>query len=229
MNAQALQDLGCLLTPEQIYSPDMPSIKDAIVQFGGGCTAEIISDEGLLVTNHHCGYSSIQGLSSPEHNYLEDGYWAMNRSQELPVPGLTVRFLQSMTDVTAQVQKLEKKSPEDQEAGITYIVDQAKADNPNCQVVITSFYNDNMYYLIIYKVYRDVRFVGAPPASSGKFGGDTDNWMWPRHTCDFSMFRVYAGPDTCQCRGHGFNPWSRKIPHDMQQLSPCATITEPVP
>ena len=195
MNAQALQDLGCLLTPEQIYSPDTPSIKDAIVQFGGGCTAEIISNEGLLVTNHHCGYSSIQGLSSPEHNYLEDGYWAMNRSQELPVPGLTVRFMQSMTDVTAQVSSLEKKSPEEQEAGIQYLVDQAKAANPNCTAVISSFYNDNAYYLIIYKIYRDVRFVGAPPASSGKFGGDTDNWMWPRHTCDFSMFRVYAGPD----------------------------------
>ena len=195
MNAQALQDLGCLLTPEQIYSPDKPSIKDAIVQFGGGCTAEIISDEGLLVTNHHCGYSSIQALSSPEHNYLEDGYWAMNRNQEIPVPGLTVRFMQSMTDVTAQVNKLEGKSPDQQEAGIMAIVDQAKADNPNCTAVISSFYNDNVYYLIVYKIYRDVRFVGAPPASSGKFGGDTDNWMWPRHTCDFSMFRVYAGPD----------------------------------
>ena len=195
MNAQALQDLGCLLTPEQIYSANKPSIKDAIVQFGSGCTAEIISDEGLLVTNHHCGYSSIQGLSSPEHNYLEDGYWAMNRNQEIPVPGLTVRFMQSMTDVTKQVMKLEKKSPEQQEAGIQEIVDQAKADNPNCTAVITSFYNDNVFYLIIYKIYRDVRFVGAPPASSGKFGGDTDNWMWPRHTCDFSMFRVYAGPD----------------------------------
>ena len=195
MNAQALQDLGCLLTPDQIYSQDKPSIKDAIVQFGGGCTAEIISDEGLLVTNHHCGYASIQGLSSPEHNYLEDGYWAMNRNQEIPVPGLTVRFMQSMTDVTAQVMKLEKKSPEQQEAGIMAIVDQAKADNPNCTAVISSFYNDNVFYLIVYKIYRDVRFVGAPPASSGKFGGDTDNWMWPRHTCDFSMFRVYAGPD----------------------------------
>ena len=195
MNAQALQDLGCLLTPEQIYSADKPSIKDAIVQFGSGCTAEIISDEGLLVTNHHCGYGSIQGLSTPEHNYLEDGYWAMNRNQELPVPGLTVRFMQSMTDVTKQVMKLEKKSPEQQEAGIQAIVNQAKADNPNCTAVISSYYNDNVFYLIIYKVYRDVRFVGAPPASSGKFGGDTDNWMWPRHTCDFSMFRVYAGPD----------------------------------
>ena len=195
MNAQALQDLGCLLTPDQIYSQDKPSIKDAIVQFGGGCTAEIISNEGLLVTNHHCGYSSIQGLSSPEHNYLEDGYWAMTRNQEIPVPGLTVRFMQSMTDVTSQVMKLEKKSPEEQEAGIQAIVDQAKADNPHCTAVISSFYNDNVFYLIIYKIYRDVRFVGAPPASSGKFGGDTDNWMWPRHTCDFSMFRVYAGPD----------------------------------
>ena len=195
MNAQAMADLGCLLTPDQIYSTKHASLKDAIVQFGGGCTGEIISDEGLLVTNHHCGYSSIQGLSSTEHNYLEDGFWAMKRSEEIPVPGLTVRFLQSMTDVTSAVQKLEKKSEQEQEAGIKKLVDQAQKANPHCQVTITSFYNENVFYLIVYKIYRDVRFVGAPPASSGKFGGDTDNWMWPRHTCDFSMFRVYAGPD----------------------------------
>ena len=186
MNADALRNLGSRLTPEQIYSVNHSSIKDAIVQFGGGCTGEIISGSGLLVTNHHCGYGSIQGLSSTEHNYLEDGYWASSREEELPVPGLTVRFLQSMTDVTdtlaagASRQKL--------------ILDAQKA-NPNCQVRITSFYNENVFYLIVSKIYRDVRFVGAPPASSGKFGGDTDNWMWPRHTCDFSMFRVYAGPD----------------------------------
>ena len=186
MNADALQNLGSRLTPEQIYSVNHSSIKDAIVQFGGGCTAEIISGSGLLVTNHHCGYGSIQALSSTEHNYLEDGYWAMDRSEELPVPGLTVRFLQSMTDVTDDLAAGK---------GRQELIAAAEQENPNCQVRIVSFYNDNVQYLIVSKIYRDVRFVGAPPASSGKFGGDTDNWMWPRHTCDFSMFRVYAGAD----------------------------------
>lgn len=194
MNVQAMADLGCRLSPDQIYSINHSSIKDAIVQFGGGCTGEIISDEGLLVTNHHCGYSSIQKLSTPEQNYLEDGYWAMNRGQELPVPGLTVRFLKSMTDVTSQVLK-NSKTDEEKEEYIKSLEEKAKADNPHCTATVQSFYNDNVYYLIVSKIYRDVRFVGAPPQSSGKFGGDTDNWMWPRHTCDFSMFRVYAGPD----------------------------------
>ena len=186
MNSDALLNLGSRLTPEQIYSVNHSSIKDAIVQFGGGCTAEIISNDGLLVTNHHCGYSSIQGLSSTEHNYLEDGYWAMSREEELPVPGLTVRFLQSMTDVSDEL-----AAGADRQA----LIAAAEKENPNCQVRIVSFYNDNVQYMIVSKIYRDVRFVGAPPASAGKFGGDTDNWMWPRHTCDFSMFRVYAGPD----------------------------------
>ena len=186
MNAGAMQNLGCRLTPEQIYSVNNSSIKDAIVQFGGGCTGEIISGRGLLVTNHHCGYGAIQGLSSTEHNYLEDGYWAASLADEIPVPGLTVRFLQSMTDVTDTLAKGANRQA---------LVKDAQAANPNCQVRITDFYNGNVQYLIVSKVYRDVRFVGAPPASSGKFGGDTDNWMWPRHTCDFSMFRVYAGPD----------------------------------
>ncbi|MBQ9477027.1 MAG: S46 family peptidase [Bacteroidales bacterium] len=186
MNSDALLNLGSRLTPEQIYSVNHSSIKDAIVQFGGGCTAEIISNDGLLVTNHHCGYSSIQGLSSTEHNYLEDGYWAMSREEELPVPGLTVRFLQSMTDVSDEL-----AAGADRQA----LIAAAEKENPNCQVRIVSFYNDNVQYMIVSKIYRDVRFVGAPPASAGKFGGDTDNWMWPRHTCDFSMFRVYADPD----------------------------------
>jgi len=186
MNADALRNLGSRLTPEQIYSVNHSSIKDAVVQFGGGCTAEIISGSGLLVTNHHCGYASIQALSSTEHNYLEDGYWAMNAGEELPVPGLTVRFLQSMTDVTDELAAGKDRRE---------LISAAEQENPNCQVRIVSFYNDNVQYLIVSKIYRDVRFVGAPPAASGKFGGDTDNWMWPRHTCDFSMFRVYAGAD----------------------------------
>ena len=186
MNADALRNLGSRLTPEQIYSVNHSSIKDAIVQFGGGCTGEIISGSGLLVTNHHCGYGQIQALSSTEHNYLEDGYFAMSRAEELPCPGLTVRFLQSMQDVTDELAAGKSRQE---------LIAAAEKENPNCQVRITSFYNENVFYLIVSKIYRDVRFVGAPPASSGKFGGDTDNWMWPRHTCDFSMFRVYAGPD----------------------------------
>ena len=209
MNAQAMADLGCRLTPEQIYSINNSSLKDAIVHFGGGCTGEMISDKGLVITNHHCGYSNIQALSTPEHNYLEDGYWAMNLSEELPARGLSVTFLQSMTDVTDVLQKAydstlkankkaenkEELAEAAMEAAAEALADKAEADNPHCTARVTSFYNGNVFYLIVYKTYTDVRFVGAPPASSGKFGGETDNWMWPRHTCDFSMFRVYAGRD----------------------------------
>lgn len=209
MNSKAMENIGCRLTPEQIYDINHNSLKDAIVQFGSGCTGEIISDKGLLVTNHHCGYGSIQKLSSPEHNYLEDGFWAMKNTEEIPVPGLTVRFLQSMTDVTDILEKARtaalkefKDSTNAEEladkaytAAHKQLIETAKKANPNCNVRIVSFYNNNVFYLIIDKIYKDVRFVGAPPASMGKFGGETDNWMWPRHTCDFSMFRVYAGKD----------------------------------
>ena len=192
-NADAMRNIGCRLTAEDIYSINKTSLKDAIVQFGGGCTGEIISDEGLLVTNHHCGYSSIQRLSTPEHNYLEDGFWALSKADELPVPGLSVTFMRSMQDVTSVFRGL--KDSKEVEAKKAEIEKAAKADNPNCEAEVTSFYNSNVYYLIVYKIYKDVRFVGAPPVSMGKFGGETDNWMWPRHTCDFSMFRVYAGAD----------------------------------
>lgn len=211
MNGKAMKELGLKLTPKQIYDINNASLKDAIVQFGGGCTGEIISNEGLLVTNHHCGYGSIQKLSTPEHNYLEDGYWAMDRSKELPVKGLSVSFLQHMVDVTDILDKayseafevykdstdakreefaLRMKSEKAKE-----LVDSERKTNSNCKVSIQNFYNDNVYYLIVYKEYKDIRFVGAPPASVGKFGGETDNWMWPRHTGDFSMFRVYANKD----------------------------------
>ena len=172
------------------------SLKDAIVQFGGGCTGEIISGEGLLVTNHHCGYGNIQKLSSIEHDYLKDGYWAMNRSEELPCQGLTVTFLEYMQDVTSVMDKAMKKGGEEAVAkAADELMEQAEKQNPYCTARVTSFYNSNVYYLIVYKIYRDVRFVGAPPSSIGKFGADTDNWMWPRHTGDFSMFRVYADKD----------------------------------
>ena len=206
MNGKAMKELGCELTPKQIYDINNTSLKDAIVQFGGGCTGEIISSEGLLVTNHHCGYGNIQKLSSVEHDYLKDGYWAMNRNEELPCEGLTVTFLEYMQDITGILEKTEKKArkqfKDDDEkvmeavtAKIDALVKEAEDNNPHCEVEVQPFYNDNVYYLIVYKVYRDVRFVGAPPSSIGKFGADTDNWMWPRHTGDFSMFRVYADKD----------------------------------
>ncbi len=209
MNGKSMQELGCELTPEQIYSINKTSLKDAIVQFGGGCTGEIISANGLLVTNHHCGYSNIQKLSGIGHDYLKDGYWAMNTSEELPCEGLSVTFLESMTEVTNVLEKAREKAEKKykgeenaeemiaaavQEAR-TKLIEDARADNPHCTATISAFYNSNVYYLIVYKIYRDVRFVGAPPSSIGKFGADTDNWMWPRHTGDFSMFRVYADKD----------------------------------
>ena len=187
MNKKDLKAAGCKLTPQEIYNINKSSLKDAIVQFGGGCTGEMISNQGLLVTNHHCGYGSIQGLSTDEHNYLMEGYWANERAEEIPVPGLNVTFLVSMEDVTAKVE-----ASEDKEAVRKELVDAATEKNPGCRAVVTGFYNENVYYLILYRTYTDVRFVAAPPASMGKFGGETDNWMWPRHTCDFSMFRVYA-------------------------------------
>jgi len=207
MNSKAMKDLGCKLSAKQIYDMNNSSLKDAIVQFGGGCTGEIISSDGLLITNHHCGYGSIQKLSSVEHDYLKDGYWAMNRSEELPCEGLTVTFLEYMKDVTESIEKASKKAMKKYrdstnveelaakaaEKAIEEMVADAKKRNPDCNVDIVPFYNDNVIYLIVSKEYKDVRFVGAPPSSIGKFGADTDNWMWPRHTGDFSMFRVYAG------------------------------------
>ena len=184
LNGKDLRAAGCKLTPEQIYSINKTSLKDAIVIFGGGCTGEMISDEGLLVTNHHCGYSSIQSLSTDENNYLMDGYWAKSLGEEIPCPGLTVTFLVSMEDVTRVI--------EEGTISAEALTEAAEGANPGCHARVTGFYNDNVHYLIVYRTYRDVRFVGAPPASMGKFGGETDNWMWPRHTCDFSMFRVYA-------------------------------------
>ena len=190
LNGKDLKAAGCKLTPEEIYSINKTSLKDAIVHFGGGCTGEIISQQGLLVTNHHCGYSSIQGLSTDEHNYLMDGYWAKSYAEELPCPGLSVTFLVSMEDVTSAVEQADDPRAKREE-----LQQAAEEANPGCEIRITGFYNDNVHYLIVYKTYTDVRFVAAPSASLGKFGGETDNWMWPRHTCDFSMFRVYAGKD----------------------------------
>lgn len=191
---------GMKLTPEDIYNLNKPSLKDAICQFGGGCTGEIVSGEGLLFTNHHCGYGSIQKLSSVDHDYLKNGFWAKSKDQELPCNGLTATFLLRIEDVTAQINKTVSDTlPEQKRIDAIRKISTEIADNvkrgTNYEAFVRSFFGGNTYYLMVFEVYKDVRFVGAPPSSIGKFGGDTDNWMWPRHTGDFSVFRVYAGKD----------------------------------
>ena len=178
-----MRKMGFKLKADDIYSDSKASLKDAVVQFGGGCTGEFISAEGLLITNHHCGYGSIQKLSSVEHDYLTYGYWAMSRDEELHVPGLTVTLLVSMEDVTERIAAGESEAEIVKEAKEKHNADKAK---------IEPIYYGNQKVLYVYRTYRDVRLVGAPPSSIGKFGGDTDNWVWPRHTGDFSIFRVYA-------------------------------------
>lgn len=181
-----MRSKGFRLKADDVYSTEKASLKDAVVQFGGGCTGEFISSQGLLLTNHHCGYSSIQKLSSVEHDYLTYGYWAKSQSEELPVPGLTVSLLVSMEDITERMAAGE--NPEAIKADAT-------AKGEGMRATIESMYYGNRQYLFVYQTFRDVRLVGAPPSSIGKFGGDTDNWMWPRHTGDFSIFRVYADAD----------------------------------
>ena len=201
LNNKKLAELGFKISAKDIYDINKSSLKDAIVHFGGGCTGEIISGEGLLLTNHHCGYGVIQRLSTVENDYLQNGFWAMNREQELPSPGLTVTFLESFTDVTNEVVKATaavENTPEFAKALQAVsddIIKRAVGDNKYLRGRVSSFYGGNAYYLVVTKTYTDIRFVGAPPSSIGKYGADTDNWMWPRHTGDFSMFRVYADKD----------------------------------
>lgn len=198
-----MQALGLKLQDYDIYSPDSASLKDAVVIFGGGCTGEVVSPDGLVLTNHHCGYGSIQQHSTLEHDYLTDGFWAATRDQELPNPGLKVTFIDKIDDVTDYVkQELTKDTDPNSMNFLSpkYLNELAEArigekflqENPGTEVEIKAFYGGNKYYMFTKKVYSDVRFVGAPPSSIGKFGADTDNWMWPRHTGDFSVFRVYA-------------------------------------
>ena len=193
-----MQSKGCRLSAEDIYSVNQACLKDAVVLFGSGCTGELVSDRGLLLTNHHCGYSFIQRHSSVEHDYLKDGFWAMNSSQELPNPGLTVSFLEKMEDVTALVLKGYKpKMTEEQRANLieknsNKLIEQVTKGQNGIKASVEALYYGNQYFLFVFKEYRDVRLVGAPPSSIGKFGGETDNWMWPRHTGDFSIFRIYA-------------------------------------
>lgn len=196
-----MQEKGFRLDADDIYSINQASLKDAVVLFGRGCTGELISPEGLLLTNHHCGYGQIQQHSSVEHDYLKDGFWAMNRSEELPNKGLTVSFLERMDDVTAQVlngytpDMTEVQRVELVKKNSQALIDEAVKEGKGLRATVEALYYGNQYFLFLYREYADVRLVGAPPSSIGKFGGDTDNWMWPRHTGDFSMFRIYADKD----------------------------------
>ena len=201
LNLKDMEAKGLKLTAEDIYSVNNSSLKDAIVIFGGGCTGEIVSPNGLLFTNHHCGFGSIQALSSVEHDYLKNGFWATNTSEELPAPGLRVTFIRHVEDVTKSVLKGTKDnmSYEERENKISKNTDalQKKMDKKyeGKTVVIKPFFGGNQYFMFVTEIYKDVRLVGTPPYAIGKFGGETDNWMWPRHTGDFSVFRVYAAPD----------------------------------
>ncbi|MGQ1891424.1 S46 family peptidase [Thermophagus sp. OGC60D27] len=199
-NIEEMQSMGFKLTAEDIYSINKASMKDAVMIFGGGCTGELISDQGLIITNHHCGFSSIQSHSSVEHDYLTDGFWAMSKEDELPNPGLTVTFLKYMKDVTDSVLNGVDESMTMNERGklikqnIKKIEEEA-IKNTHYTAVVKPFFHGNQYLLFVNEVYKDVRLVGAPPSAIGDFGGDTDNWMWPRHTGDFSLFRIYADKD----------------------------------
>ncbi|OYT17658.1 MAG: serine protease [Bacteroidetes bacterium 4572_77] len=200
LNEAKMKEMGLQLSAEDIYSINQSSLKDAIVIFGRGCTGEIVSDEGLLLTNHHCGFGAIQSHSSIEHNYLKDGFWAMNKEEELPNPGLTATFLVEMREVTkdALLDIDDNMSEKERTEQLKVNLEKLKLDNAmdnGIKVVIKPFFSGNRYFMFFYEVYKDIRLVGAPPSNIGKFGGDTDNWMWPRHTGDFSVFRIYANKD----------------------------------
>lgn len=196
-----MQEMGCELDAEDIYSINNSSLKDAIVALDrGSCTAELVSKEGLLLTNHHCGFDEIQQHSSVEHDYLQDGFWAMSKEEELPNPGKTATFLVRVEDVTDKVlaDVTEEMTETERTEKINAATDQLKKEekgDTHYEVYVRDFFDSNKYYLFVTETFKDVRLVGAPPQALGKFGGDTDNWMWPRHTNDFSMFRVYCAPD----------------------------------
>ena len=197
LNGVDIQKEGLKLTPEEIYSVNSSSLKDAIVQFGGGCTAEIVSKEGLLFTNHHCGYGQIAALSTPEKDHLTNGFWAMKKSEELPAKGLSVRFLVRMDDASQRINaKLNNNMSAEERKNIIdaeyKAIQTENSENGKYTVTVRDFFNGNEFYYFVYQDFKDVRLVGTPPNSLGKFGGDTDNWEWPRHTADFSVFRVYA-------------------------------------
>lgn len=199
MTITDMQSRGFKLTAEDIYSINQTSMKDAVCQFGGGCTAELISQKGLLLTNHHCGFGYIQMHSSVQHDYLTNGFWAMNQKEELPCPGLTAMFILSMSDITNEVLSVvtSEMTEADRNAAVQKRMTELEKTNSKGTNVamVRSFYYGNVFYMFMTETYTDLRMVGAPPMALGNFGGDTDNWVWPRHTADFSMFRIYAGAD----------------------------------
>ena len=199
-NEKEMKSLGCKLSADDLYSPTQPSAKDAICLFDGGCTGEMISAEGLLLTNHHCGFDAIQQLSTTENNYIENGHWAKDRAAEMPAEGVTAQFVVRMEDVTVlALQNVSEGMPEkDRQAQVEKNLAQIRVNTKKEaweDILIRPFYAGNQYFMFITQTFRDVRFVGAPPSSIGKFGSDTDNWVWPRHTGDFSVFRIYANKD----------------------------------
>ena len=200
MNQRDMQKMGLQLTAEEIYSINNQCLKDAIIQFNGGCTASIISKNGLVLTNHHCGYDIIAELSSEKDNYLKNGYWASSLQNELKPESLSVRFFVRMDDVSERILSQVNNSMTENEREAIINKEIAKIEQENNEggkytVSVRSFYQGNEYYYFVYQDYNDVRLVGTPPESVGKYGGDTDNWEWPRHTGDFSLFRVYADED----------------------------------
>lgn len=199
-NYDDMKKHGLKLSQEQIYSINNSSLKDAVISFGGFCTGEIISDQSLILTNHHCGYDAIAGASTPEKNYLDNGFWAKNHQEEIPVPGLTATFMIRMEDVSATVLKeLNSSMTAEQRAAkikeVTDILVKDATNGTNYEAFVRDFFDGNEFYLFVKETFTDIRLVGTPPQSAGKFGGDTDNWEWPRHTADFSMFRIYSGKD----------------------------------
>ncbi|MBA2563139.1 MAG: S46 family peptidase, partial [Chitinophagaceae bacterium] len=200
LNEKDMKKMGMKINASDIYSISKSSLKDAIVSLGGFCTAEVISDKGLLLTNHHCGFDAIQNHSSLQNNYIRDGFWSKNRTEELTNEGLTATFIISIEEVTEAVKKDVSSSITERERqsfidkNIAKIRETKKKESYQ-DIFIRSFFEGNKYYLFITETYMDVRLVGAPPSSIGNFGKDTDNWMWPRHTGDFSLFRIYAGKD----------------------------------
>ncbi|MDR1918029.1 MAG: S46 family peptidase [Tannerellaceae bacterium] len=196
-NLARMKELGFLPSHEELYSETQPSVSNAVVIFGGGCTGITVSEEGLVFTNHHCGFGAIQQLSTLEHDYLKDGFISQNKDEELPVPGLSVRYLRETLDVSERINSQILSYTSEYERliaadSIGNAICDSIGESPFLTAEVVPFYNNNKYFLVVYDVYNDVRMVFAPPSSVGKFGGDTDNWMWPRHTGDFSVFRVYA-------------------------------------
>ncbi len=200
LNEKEMKKMGMKINASDIYSISKGSLKDAIVSFGGFCTAEVISDKGLLLTNHHCGFDAIQNHSSLQNNYIRDGFWAYNNGQELQNPGLFATFIISIDEVTTTVLNgiTANMSERERQSAIDKNINEFKKNikkESYQDIVIRPFFEGNKYFMFITETYKDIRLVGAPPSSIGNFGKDTDNWMWPRHTGDFSMFRIYAGKD----------------------------------